>query len=475
MARIIVPRADSSVWAAPSVAPFEEVKPTLKGTGREGMGTLAAGVGLADAVAKSPAIGALLAGLSRLGSNIEGAGDEALRQEAAQKLMERQAGLAKRDTTPFPAIPKDVVGAAALTGEGAAPLVEPMAPKEPGSLKAAPVMAGMGKVALGPAPADRAAPALRGPVAGEMDEGVTTGALGEVANPPALRPMRAAQPQAPAKSKLARTTDPAKLLAMASKAGTKEEQEAILDMAADADVYGANLLEIATGAHKRRFAQELVKAFPKAPSQMDLYKMANIKSSIVTRAQQVKLAQDKATRDAEQFAERMRQQAEMLDKRLRAAARQGAATRANQRTLQKMREDAAEAAREAAAAERVAGEERKKLAKVNEAIGGYEGQEGPLPEETALMDAKARVEAVQAQAKASAEDPTIAPPSEAEVKNANRGLAKAQAAAAKAKAEMAKRRSKFLGDIAPLFPGAGAGSSVSDIMDVGGQVFGDED
>jgi hypothetical protein len=250
---------------------------------------------------------------------------------------------------------------------------------------------------------------------------------------------------------------------MAAKAGTKEEQEAILDMADEADVYGANLLEIATGAHKRRFAQELVKAFPKAPSEMDRYRMANIQSTILTRAQQLKLSQDKAVRDADQFAERMRQQAEMLDKRLKAAERQGAANRATQLKLQKMREEAAEAAREFASAERLAGEERKKQAAIDKAIGGYQGQQGPLPEETARMDAQARVEGLREQAKAAQADPTVTPPSEEEVKQANRELSKAQAAEAKAKAEAAKRRGKFLEEVSPLFPGAGAGSSVGEI------------
>ena len=464
MARIMVPRADASAFAAPSIQDVPLVRQVPKTEGREGVSTVAAGVSLADQIARSPAIGALLAGLSRLGSNIgpgpEGAGagaateaTDTLRQEAAKKLMEQK-------TASMPAIPKDVIGA--VEAKAGKPLLE--APEATGPIKADSALKGMGKVWTTP-----------GPIAPKKEDEMEGGMLPSIGKFTGLPPAPfSPPPSGEGEGKMFRTTDPSKLLAMAKRAKTREEQEAIMEMADDADVYGANLLEIATGAHKRRFAKELSDAFPKEPSQYDVLRAENIRSQIATRGKQVQLAQQKAVRDAEQFSQRLAQQSDALNKRLRAAAREGAASRANQRTLQKMREEASEAAREAAAAERRAEEERKKLDKVNKVIGGYQGQEGPLPEETVLKDAQARVEGLRAQAAAAEKDDNIDAPSESEVKQSQKDLDKAKAEYVKAKAKASKSKQDFLEGISPLFPGAGGGSSLSDILDVGAGNFGED-
>lgn len=97
-------------------------------------------------------------------------------------------------------------------------------------------------------------------------------------------------------SGMPKTRDPGQILALASVADTPEKRDHVMKLAQKAKIYGASIMDYATGGYRDDYLKKVVKAFP------DMTKLGNLQERIRHNRFSENLAGDKF--DYQQFADR---------------------------------------------------------------------------------------------------------------------------------------------------------------------------
>lgn len=511
MARILVTQSDAFKARDPSAPYLAESQRRRDDDTQQGvskLGLLGKGLGLAEGVATSKAVGALLAGGARLLS----AGEDVpvdrmeLRRKAAESLMpkaaDKVAAPSADEVTPQALMDDETAvlqdmgkrfsdereGLSTTMAFGGTPLPTAGKPRKltTGEMKDMREVSGREAALTGGAalPVDRMAEIeayvarapkddkmrLRQEYLRERLKAMVPDAPAEEAEAPAL----AAKPAAPAPMEAAEvvtmrsTRDPGKILAMAATARTPAERERVMELAQSANVYAATLADLATDGHMRRFQQEVAKAFPKDDPLLAL-RAKNLEGTIEDRTlRRDAAAKEAAARQArfdvaaKQKVAEFEQRKQQHKDRIRVAYSQMAnaknmqdrrlAESAYQKGLDDLERDVRETMTDL----------RKTADLASQPLAAVPA--GLAEDAQAAKDILAQYEKLKRDADT---DPEITPPSEDEFKEARKAVERTSKALTQARSRAGKDSTKTLGAQQKLLPGG----DLADIIGGVGNTF----